>query len=81
LLRAFTELVRRPALQQFTQANDGLAPQSVAQLATFIDPPIDAAILERYEILNTGTNVAGDGVEDGSFRRKRPWIQNTTNVG
>ncbi len=49
----------QPALQQFAQANDNRAPENVTQLATLIDPPIDAAILERYEILNTGTNAAG----------------------
>ena len=51
----------QPALQQwyYTQGNEGHAPQSVAQLAAYIDPPIDNSIFERYEILNTGTNVAG----------------------
>ena len=49
----------QPALQQFAKANDNRAPENVAQLATLIDPPIDTAILERYEILNTGTNAAG----------------------
>jgi hypothetical protein len=47
------------ALQQFTKADEGRAPQNVAELATFIDPPIDKAIFDRYGILNTGTNVAG----------------------
>jgi RNA polymerase sigma factor (sigma-70 family) len=47
----------QPALQQFTQANNGNAPQSIAQLAPYIDPPIDNAIFDRYEVVNTGTNV------------------------
>ncbi len=45
----------QPALQQwyYSQGNEGHAPQSVAQLAAYIYPPIDNSFFDRYEILDT----------------------------
>jgi hypothetical protein len=49
------------ALDQYTKANNGQPPGNVADLAAYIAPPMDNAnaSLERYQILDTGTNVAG----------------------
>jgi hypothetical protein len=49
------------ALGRYTKANNGQPPGNVADLAAYIEPPMDnaGAILERYQILDTGTNVAG----------------------
>jgi RNA polymerase sigma factor (sigma-70 family) len=42
------------ALQAFTQANDGQLPGDVAQLKPFFDPPVDDAILQRYQMVQNG---------------------------
>ncbi len=47
------------ALHEFSKASNGKPPEKVSDLASLIDPPMDPAIFDRYEILNTGTNVAG----------------------
>jgi hypothetical protein len=51
----------QPALQQYTKANNGQPPGNLADLTAYITPPVDNAnaILERYQILDTGMNVAG----------------------
>jgi len=49
------------ALARYTKANNGQPPGNVPDLAACIEPAMDnaSAILERYQVLDTGTNVAG----------------------
>ena len=42
------------ALKKFTQANNGLLPDSVSDLRPYFDPPVDDAVLQRYEMLYAG---------------------------
>ncbi len=41
-------------LQDYTQAHDGTLPDNPGQLLPFFSPPVDPAILDRYEMLHTG---------------------------
>ena len=60
-LRALRDLAKakfRPqlsgALHRYVDAHEGLLPADPSQLAPFFDPPIDQAILPRYEMVHTG---------------------------
>lgn len=43
-----------PALRKFAAANDGTLPTDVLQLLSYFDAPIDPAILQRYEMRQSG---------------------------
>lgn len=45
------------ALQRYTQSNAKSTIPSLPDLAKYFDPPIDANLLERYQVVNTGTNI------------------------
>ena len=47
------------ALGKYSHDNNEQPPPNISQLASYFDPKIDDDILERYELLKTGTNVAG----------------------
>jgi len=50
------------ALRGYTAANGGLLPTEVSQLAPYLDPPVSPQILDRYQMLISGTvsdSVAG----------------------
>ena len=42
------------SLRQFTKANGGVLPSELSQLQPYFDPPVDAALLSRYQLLQTG---------------------------
>ena len=48
------------ALVKFTKAASNQLPLTTTELAPYIDPPIDAAMLQRYVMLKTGS-AAGVG--------------------
>lgn len=43
------------ALRGYTDANNGQLPQDLAQLKPFFDKPVDDAVLQRYQLLQTGS--------------------------
>jgi RNA polymerase sigma factor (sigma-70 family) len=43
------------ALRYFARANDNQAPADLSQLQPYLQPPLDPAILARYQILQSGT--------------------------
>jgi len=45
------------ALQRYTQANQQSTVPTLLDLTNYFDPPIDMTILERYQVVNTGTNI------------------------
>jgi RNA polymerase sigma factor (sigma-70 family) len=49
------------ALRQFGENNDGMLPADLSQLQPYLDPPVDPAVLERYQLLQSGklSDVAG----------------------
>lgn len=49
------------ALGQFAQNNDGMLPADLSQLQPYFDSPVDPAVLERYQLLQSGrlSDVAG----------------------
>ena len=42
------------ALRSYTDANNGQLPQDLAQLKPFFNKPVDDAVLQRYQLLQTG---------------------------
>jgi hypothetical protein len=44
----------RSALSAYAKANDGLLPDQPNQLLPFFDPPVEAELVERYQMLQTG---------------------------
>jgi len=42
------------ALGQFAQNNNGMLPADLSQLQPYFDPPVDPAVLERYQLLQSG---------------------------
>jgi hypothetical protein len=44
----------KSALNAFVKANDGLLPDQPGQLLPFFDPPVEAELVERYQMLQTG---------------------------
>lgn len=49
------------ALGQFAQNNNGMLPAELSQLQPYFDQPVDPAVLERYQLLQSGklSDVAG----------------------
>jgi hypothetical protein len=45
------------ALQRYTQANQQSTVPTLLDLTNYFDPPIDMTILERYQVVNTDTNI------------------------
>ena len=43
------------ALKQFVDANAGTVPTDIAQLAPYLDPQMDASLLQRYRLTQSGT--------------------------
>jgi len=43
-----------PALGAYLKANAGMLPTDPVQLAPFFDPPVEPAMLERYQMLHSG---------------------------
>jgi RNA polymerase sigma factor (sigma-70 family) len=44
-----------PAVRQYVNANNGQFPTDLAQLGTYFDPPVDASVLQRWEIAPRST--------------------------
>ena len=42
------------ALLQFVEKNNGMLPADLSQLRPFLNPPVDAAMLDRYQLLQSG---------------------------
>ncbi len=51
--RAFTRYMQS-AMTAYVQASGGMLPPNVEALGPYFDPPVDSAILPRYEILRSG---------------------------
>jgi RNA polymerase sigma factor (sigma-70 family) len=49
----FMDLVR-PALRAYLKASQGQLPPDTAALASYANPPLDPAVLQRYNMLQTG---------------------------
>jgi hypothetical protein len=49
----FGQILQR-ALRGYTDANNGQLPQDLAQLKPFFGQPVDDAVLQRYQLLQTG---------------------------
>ncbi len=60
----------RPALIAYVRAHDGQLPNNALELAPFSDPPLDPAILGRYEMMQTGK--ASDVPRNESIRTLAP---------
>src|SRR4030095_6013058 len=43
------------ALRKYADGNGGMLPPDLLQLSPFFDPPVDAAVLDRWELVATGT--------------------------
>jgi RNA polymerase sigma factor (sigma-70 family) len=55
-----------PAIKQYLNANNGQFPTDLAQLRNYFDPPVDASVLQRWEVVPANTtpniNMGGDWV-------------------
>ncbi|HXI73038.1 MAG TPA: sigma-70 family RNA polymerase sigma factor [Verrucomicrobiae bacterium] len=60
------------ALAKFSKANDKLFPTDLSQLQPYFDSPVDAAILQRWEILPAGATLPGIGNEGPFVTQKAP---------
>jgi RNA polymerase sigma factor (sigma-70 family) len=47
----FISAALKPALDQYVQANKGQFPGDISQLEPYFDPPVDASVLQRWEVL------------------------------
>jgi hypothetical protein len=47
----FVDSQLQPALKRYVDANNGQFPDTLAQLEQFFQPPVDAEVLQRYEIV------------------------------
>jgi len=59
----FITTALKPALSQYEQANQGQFPASLAQLQPYFNPPVDDAILQRWQVAPKST-VPSIGVGD-----------------
>jgi hypothetical protein len=59
----------RKALRGYTVANDGMLPTRMEDLAPYCSSPLDPAILERYQLLQTGK--LADLPEDADLIREQ----------
>jgi hypothetical protein len=50
---AFGDMMRK-ALKQYAQANGDMLPSDISQLQSYFNPPVDEAVLKRYELTQTG---------------------------
>lgn len=60
-----------PALRSYLAANDGRFPQSTAELQSFVGPEIDAAMLQRYQVV-PAAYIPNIGVGDTIITQKSP---------
>jgi hypothetical protein len=62
----FVDSQLQPALKKYVEANNGQFPTDLTQLQPFFQPPVDEAILQRYEVVPhekvPAANWAGDWV-------------------
>jgi hypothetical protein len=54
-MKAVTELPVGKALTAYLKNSQGQLPATVAELAPYFDPPLDASVLDRYEMRKSGT--------------------------
>jgi len=47
----FMTLELKPALNQYAQANNGQFPTDLSQLQPYFNPPVDASVLQRWEVV------------------------------
>lgn len=52
--------ILQKALGKFVRANNGQSPSNMAQLNPFLEPPLDPAILDRWDILPKEKQMGGD---------------------
>jgi hypothetical protein len=57
-VNSFAALLQ-PALQAYTEANNGQPPGDVLQLAPYFDPPVDDTILQRYTVVQANAVMGG----------------------
>jgi RNA polymerase sigma factor (sigma-70 family) len=50
---AFGDMMRK-ALKQYAQANGDMLPSDISQLQSYFNPPVDEAVLKRYELTQSG---------------------------
>jgi RNA polymerase sigma factor (sigma-70 family) len=48
--RTFSTTAVQPALKQYAQANNGQFPTDISQLQPYFNPPVDASVLQRWEV-------------------------------
>lgn len=60
------------ALQKFSEGNEKQFPSHLSQLEPYFDPPLDNAILQRWEILPAGATVPGIGNKGPFITEKAP---------
>ncbi len=60
------------AIAKFARANDKQFPSDLLQLQPYFDPPMDPAILQRWEILPAGATIPGIGNEGPLITQKAP---------
>jgi RNA polymerase sigma factor (sigma-70 family) len=51
----FITTALQPALNQYKQANNGQFPTDISQLQSYFDPPVDASVLQRWEVAPQST--------------------------
>jgi len=62
----------RAALNGYVKAHDGALPDEPRQLLPHFDPPVDAAILDRYQMLQTGkVSAISDRISDSGLMREK----------
>lgn len=49
----FGDMMRK-AMKQYAQANGDMLPSDISQLQSYFNPPVDEAVLKRYELTQTG---------------------------
>ncbi|ATC64561.1 hypothetical protein CMV30_11685 [Nibricoccus aquaticus] len=62
--RKFATRHLKPALKKYLAASAGILPPTTSALLPYFDPPIEAAILARYEMARTGSTAGLDPKTD-----------------
>jgi RNA polymerase sigma factor (sigma-70 family) len=68
---AFISTALKPALNQYKQANQGQFPTDLSQLQTYFNPPVDASVLQRWEVAPQST-VPNVGMGDSMITQIAP---------
>jgi hypothetical protein len=58
----FVATALRPALSQYAQANNGQFPTDISQLQPYFNPPVEASILQRWQVAPHSSLPDGNGI-------------------